>query len=219
MFTETMNSYELYQEYMADLPELYHRMCKFVDTTYVDKILYKARKTTVKTLWREQTTSRKSRYLTGFVFARQTKRQTWRRFAYNIGLLNTDKRMVALAFAKEEELAVKFTPHFFSRYKERMSEVCDWKLRNMLTNASFKDVMTLYLYRNSLFYHVGTKSRFRDKKTIFCPVPDGVALMEWDTKHETLQANTFITRDMLNSEQKNMTPEESVALPELLQDL
>ena len=39
---------------------------------------------------------------------------------------------------------------------------------------------------------------------IFAPVNDGVALLQWNKGKQLLQANTFVTNDMLNDKQLQM---------------
>lgn len=51
---------------------------------------------------------------------------------------------------------------------------------------------------------IETKSVFRNTIHIFGPVNDGVALLQWDKDNRLLQANTFVTMDMLNANQKQM---------------
>ena len=51
---------------------------------------------------------------------------------------------------------------------------------------------------------IETRSVFRNKVHIFGPVNDGVALLQWDKCRKLLQANTFVTMDMLDEKQTEM---------------
>jgi hypothetical protein len=66
------------------------------------------------------------------------------------------------------------------------------------------DVIGIYMKRNLTMTWIETKSVFRDKVHIFGPVNDGVALLQWSKRHRTLQANTFVTMDMLDEKQAEM---------------
>ncbi len=106
---------------------------------------------------------------------------------------------------EQENKAVKYTPHFFMRYKERMMKVCDWRLKNQLASAdTLKKIVVVYMQRNLGTAWVETESVYKDKIHIFAPVPDGVSLLQWDDKHKVMQANTFITYDMLGEKQNGM---------------
>ena len=58
--------------------------------------------------------------------------------------------------------------------------------------------------RNLTMTWIETKSVFRNKIHIFGPVNDGVALLQWDKHRKLLQANTFVTMDMLDGKQLQM---------------
>lgn len=51
---------------------------------------------------------------------------------------------------------------------------------------------------------IETKAIFRNRIHIFGPVNDGVSLLQWDKKRKLLQANTFVTMDMLDERQTEM---------------
>ena len=51
---------------------------------------------------------------------------------------------------------------------------------------------------------IETRSVFRNNVHIFGPVNDGVALLQWDKQKKLLQANTFVTIDMLDERQVEM---------------
>ena len=65
-------------------------------------------------------------------------------------------------------------------------------------------VIGIYMKRNLTMTWIETKSVFRDKVHIFGPVNDGVALLQWSKHHRLLQANTFVTMDMLDAKQTQM---------------
>lgn len=84
-------------------------------------------------------------------------------------------------------------------------KIADWRTRNELSRAkSLSDIIALYMKRNLSITWIQTKSVFRNAIHIFGPVNDGVALLQWDKKAKVLQANTFVTEDMLNEKQKEM---------------
>lgn len=108
-------------------------------------------------------------------------------------------------FLSKTNRALKLTPHFFHRYKERLSKSTDWKTRNQFAAAkSLNDIISIYIRRNPQMTYIETQSIYDNKTHIFSPVPDGVALMHWDSTRKLLQANTFITEDMLNEKQRTM---------------
>ena len=119
--------------------------------------------------------------------------------------MGTCHGVAAIAFYTESKQAIKFNPHFFQRYQERFIKVCDWQTRSQLTMAkNIIDVIGIYMKRNLTMTWIETKSVFRDKVHIFGPVNDGVALLQWSKRHRTLQANTFVTMDMLDEKQAEM---------------
>ena len=66
------------------------------------------------------------------------------------------------------------------------------------------DIVTIYMKRNPDMVWMETESVFYNKVHIFSPLNDGVALLQWDKDRKLLQANTFITIDMLNEKQIKM---------------
>lgn len=152
-------------------------------------------------------TSRGNRYLglLCYYLTGTGKSKSWDWTSYHIGLMNSCKGQCAIAFFNESNQALKFSPHFFKRYKERYATIADWRTRNELNSArSLSDVIAIYMKRNLSITWIQTKSVFYNKIHIFGPVNDGVALLQWDKKLQVLQANTFLTENMLNEKQKKM---------------
>lgn len=207
MFIDSMSSKELLTEYSADLPELQVLTERFDHSDYVTRHLKKRKKNQKVVITKIFTTSRGNRYL-GLLFYYQAgfgKNKGWDWSSYHIGLMNSYKGLCALAFFKESKQALKFAPHFFRRYKERFMRIADWQTRNELTSAkTLPDTIAIYMKRNLSITWIQTKSVFRNKIHIFGPVNDGVALLQWDNHAKILQANTFVTEDMLDEKQTEM---------------
>lgn len=207
MFIDSMSSKELLSEYSADLPELQALTDRFDGSEYVTRYLRKQHKAPMAVITKIFTTIRGNRYI-GLLFYYRTgsgKNKSWDWSSYHVGLLNPYKGLCAVAFFKESNHALKFSPHFFKRYKERYMEIADWKTRNELMRAkTLSDIIAVYMKRNLSITWIQTKSVFRDTIHIFGPVNDGVALLQWDKKSKVLQANTFVTENMLNEKQKEM---------------
>ncbi|MCM1140207.1 MAG: hypothetical protein NC453_16700 [Muribaculum sp.] len=207
MFIDAMSSKELLAEYSADLPQLQSLTSRFDQSEYVTRYLNKRKKSLKVVITKVFTTSRGNRYL-GLLFYYQSgygKNKGWDWSSYHIGLMNSYKGLCAIAFFNESNQALKFTPHFFKRYKERFYKIADWQTRNELTSAkALSDIVAIYMKRNLSITWIETKSVFRNTVHIFGPINDGVALLQWDKKNKVLQANTFVTEDMLDEKQYEM---------------
>lgn len=207
MFQERMTSNELLEEYRADLPELVTITQRFNKSDYVARYLRKHRKEPLVSIPRIFKTERGNKYL-GIIHYCQIgigKQKRWDFTAIHNGLMETDKGTCAIMFYNKTNQAVTLTPHFFERYKERFIEVCDWKVRSLLHQAkSITDVMAVYMKRNPVITWIETNSVFHNKVHVFGPVNDGVALLQWDKDTQVLQANTFLTKDMLDDKQKEL---------------
>lgn len=207
MFEETMSGHELLDEYLLDLTDIQARTIRFYNSDYMSRILKKHRKQQSLTLTRLFCSSRNNVYI-GIIECRQTGIGTskqWEWSSYHIGLMNTCHGLSAIAFYAQTKQAIKYTTHFFQRYKERFMEVGDWQTRGELASAKdIIEVMGIYMRRNLTMTWIETKSVFRDKVHIFGPVNDGVALLQWSKRYRLLQANTFVTMDMLDEKQTEM---------------
>ena len=207
MFEETMSSHELLDEYYLDLPDIQDKTLRFNKSDYVTRFLWKHHKNPQVIMTKLFNSFRGNSYL-GILVYFQTglgKTKKWDWSSFHIGLLNTCNGVSAIAFYTESKQAIKFNPHFFQRYQERFIKVCDWQTRSQLTMAkNIIDVIGIYMKRNLTMTWIETKSVFRDKVHIFGPVNDGVALLQWSKRHRTLQANTFVTMDMLDEKQSEM---------------
>lgn len=207
MFDEKMTCQSLLEEYRADVPELTAKTQRFEKSKYVQNYLRKHQKESLVVIPRIYGTSRDNQYLGMLYFCQigigQNKR--WHFTAIHTGLLETKKGLCAIMFYSKSKQALKLIPHFFERYKERVIELCDWRTRNELNVAKdLIDIMIVYMKRNPIITWIETESVFHNKTHIFGPVNDGVALLEWDSDTEVLQANTFVTNDMLDEKQKEM---------------
>lgn len=202
-----MSSNELLDEYYTDLPELQAQTMRFDNSDYVSRYLWKKHKQSTVVISKIFTTSRNNSYLSILVYVQTGvgKQKKWDWSSFHIGLMNTLKGECAIVFYTESRQALKFTPHFFKRYKERFLKVCDWQTYNQLSSAkSIVDIIIVYIKRNLSITWIETKSVFRNKVHIFGPINDGVALLQWDKQRKLLQANTFVTMDMLNNKQTEM---------------
>lgn len=207
MFEEGMSSNELLDEYRLDLADIQEKTVRFDNSEYVTRYLWKRHKQPTVILTKVFTSFRGNSYL-GILIYFQTgagKSKKWDWSSFHIGLMNTSKGISAIAFYTESRQAIKFNPHFFHRYKERFMEVCDWQTKGQLiVSKDIIDVIAIYMKRNLTMTWIETKSVFRNKVHIFGPVNDGVALLQWDKQRKLLQANTFVTMDMLDEKQTEM---------------
>jgi hypothetical protein len=208
MFTDNMSSNELLDEYHSDLPFIQERALQFDESEYVNKHLFKRRKQSCVVITKPLKTPRGNRYLGIFIYVKNGKTKftkQWEFSSFHIGFMNTFKGVTAIAFYADSKQALIFTPHFFRRYKERMLKICDWALRNALNEAkTIEDLVGIYVKRNLGTTWIETESEFGNKVHIFAPVNDGVALLQWNKDKQLLQANTFVTNDMLNDKQLQM---------------
>jgi hypothetical protein len=202
-----MSSQELLAEYTMDLPELRKLTKRFDESEYIFKCLHKQRKSPRVVISKEFHTSRGNHYIgiLNYFKSGSNKNYGWNWNSVHLGLMNTYKGANAIAFFEDSNQALRFTPHFFRRYKERFLQIADWKTRNRLNAAkSIVDIISIYVERNSSIAWIETKSIFRDKVHIFGPVNDGVVLIQYDKSNNILQANTFVTEDMLDAKQLEM---------------
>ena len=207
MFIDTMTSTELLREYQADIEEIRQKTDSFDKSEYLNGYLRKHRKSQRVVITRHTKTSRNNKYLGVYIYCQVGKGKAlhWTWASYHAAIMNTSRGQMIVTFYEENEQAVKYTPHFFQRYKERLMRVADWKLRNALNAADTQEkIATLYIQRNLGTAWIETKSVYKNKLHVFAPVPDGVTLLQWDDKYKTMQANTFITYDMLDQKQLDM---------------
>ena len=207
MFEERMSSNELLDEYRSDLPDIQEKTLRFDGSDYVTRHLRKHRKNPTVVMTKVFVSARGNSYL-GILIYFQTgvgKSKKWDWSSFHIGLMETSKGISAIAFYTESKQAIRFNPHFFRRYKERYMEVSDWQTKSQLTAAkNIIEVIGIYMKRNLTMTWIETKSVFRNKVHIFGPVNDGVALLQWDKSRKLLQANTFVTMNMLDEKQTEM---------------
>lgn len=208
MFIDKMSSKELFLEYTSDLDEINIDTHTFDESKYVGDYLWKHRKSQCVTIQRYTNTKRGNRYL-GLLMYRQEgagKLKKWEWVSFHVGFMPTDKGTMTLIFFGDQKIAVSFSPHFFNRYRERMLEYTDdWRLRARLSAAdSLEKIVAIYIGRNLGVSWVETTSVYKNKTHIFAPIPDGVALLQWDSKLKRLQGNTFIVNDMLDEKQLYM---------------
>ena len=207
MFVDSMSGTQLLKEYLNDLSEIQEVTLRFDESEYVSRYLQKRQKQQRVVITKTFRMSSGNRYIGICVYEQQGagKSRQWIWGSFHIGLMNTYKGIASIAFYTESKQALVFTPHFFKRYKERLLNVCDWKVRNQFDLAkSIEDIISIYISRNISIAWIETESVFRNKTHIFAPVNDGVALLQWDSEKKLLQANTFVTMDMLNDKQLEM---------------
>lgn len=219
MYVESMSGSQLLKEYYTDLPEIKERTLRFDASDYVTRYLQKRQKQEQVVITKPLKVSRGNRYIGISIYTQIGigKSRQWYWSSFHIGLMNTYKGIASIAYYTESHQALVFTPHFFRRYRERFSKVCDWKVRNQFSLAkSIEDIISLYISRNLGIAWIETEAVFSHKTHIFAPVNDGVALLQWDSAKKVLQANTFVTMDMLNDKQIAMVnaARAYLALPE-----
>lgn len=207
MFIDNMSGAQLLKEYNADLPELRELALRFDGSDYVTKYLKKRQKQDYVVITKTFKASRGNRYIGISIYTQRGagKMRQWYWNSFHVGLMNTYKGISTIVFYAESQQAIVFTPHFFKRYKERFSKVCDWQTRNKFDLAkSIEDIISIYISRNIGISWMETGSVFSHRTHIFAPTNDGVALLQWDKEKRLLQANTFVTMDMLNERQREM---------------
>jgi len=207
MFIDSMSGAQLMKEYNADLPEIQKVTLRFDESDYVTRYLRKHQKQEKVVITKIFKTSRGNRYIGIIVYTQvgSGKNRQWHWSSFHIGLMNTFKGIASIAFYTDTQQALVFTPHFFKRYRERLYKVCDWKVRNQFDIAkSIEDIISIYISRNVSIAWIETEAEFSNKVHIFAPTGDGVALLQWDKNKKVLQANTFVTMDMLNEKQIEM---------------
>lgn len=207
MLVDSMSGVELLEEYNEDLPEIQMKTQRFDESEYVKNYLWKRRKQDEVTITKIFRTARGNRYVGILIYDKvgMGKSRQWQWTSYHFGLMNTFKGTAAIAFFADKHQSMTFTPHFFKRYKERYLKAGDWRVCNKLLGAdTVEELVPIYMRRNLSTAWIETKSVFCDKTHIFAPVNDGVALIQWDKKTQRLQANTFLTMDMLNKNQTEM---------------
>lgn len=206
MFIDTMDSGELLKEHKLDIPELVADVDKYIDSDKANAVIRKNKKKEQLVLSKKYTTKRGNKYLTVITFDQKIDsvngKKSWDWASYHIGFMKTHKGTLALFFYPDCGVAISYTPHFFHRYKERMLKVCDWKLRNKLNaSESIESIATIYNVRNRSIGIVHPSSVYGTRMHILAPTSDGATLMQWDINRKILQANTFLTENMLSDKQ------------------
>lgn len=196
---------ELREEYFQDLNEITERTFKYNDSPPMQRLLRKNIKQKVVVATRIFKSSKGRRYLAIITNERLGSGQNkdWYMSSHRARLIDTPRGTEMVLFYGDNKRPVKLTTHFFERYKERFTDIDDWKTRKELALVkTTEDIMAIYFKRNLDITWIETEVTYNNKVHIFSCIPDGVALMQWDTDKQTLQANTFLSRDMLSKNQK-----------------
>lgn len=206
MFLHTMTSEQLTAQYLKDLPEIQEQSKKFDSSEYISRMLRKNRKANRLCITRTSTINH-NQYLHIFIYekdAEAAKRlRKWSWSVNSVGVMQTDKEKCIIVFIDNSDIAIRFQPHFFYRYKERFMKVTDWRTKVRLNNAkTLEEIVAIFISRNFQTSLFNTKVKYVDKEHVFAPVNDGAMLLQWDGNN--IQANTFITQDMYSYNQKEM---------------
>lgn len=209
MFNLKMSSYEMLEEYRADVQDVLFQAERFDCSEFVRKLLRRKRKEQLVVVDHIFKAKSGNRYLCLYFYLKSDNSPNfyWIMAEYIMfGLIDTAEGVYAIAFYLDVEQALLLTPHFFERYKERMFEsVAPWQIRQQLILAkSTPEIMKVYFSENPSITWIETENVFHNRTHIFAPVNDGVALLQWDKKMQLLKANTFITESMLNENQLTM---------------
>lgn len=222
MFSNLQTGKEILKEYCDDLVDLRRQTIEYSLSTKVAQYFQKHRRQDTITLTPRFRTSLNNEYFGVLIYSKDKNSRVLD--AYHVGLVDTPRGKCALTFLLSSHNVLQITPHFAERYKERYSKVSEWNTRGALVAAkTFEEIIKIFIIRNHDIIWVETKTAFRNKLHIFAPIPDGVMLLQWDRKRQLLQANTFITYDMLSEKQMwfveeaykyhLLTPEERAKLP------
>lgn len=207
MLSERMSGHEMLEEYDRDLTVVQQQTLRYIESDYMQRLLHRHRRQQSLVTSKVFTLPNGNRYI-GVVMFQQYgfgKRKGWSMESYHYGLLKAGNKLCAIAYCRDKGQAIKYTPHFFRRYKERFGHVCGWQARGeLLASQNLTDLMAIYIKRNVGIVWIETEAVFRDKVHIFGVVNDGVVLLQWDNSRKVLQANTFVTFDMLDEKQAQM---------------
>lgn len=207
MFEEKMSGSQLLDEYHADLEDIQFQTLQFDRSAYISDLLKKCKGQKQVIITGSSSSSRGNAYLTILIYdcLGNGKENAWSLTSFNIGLMNTAKGICAISFYEKSKSVVKFTAHFFRRYKQRFKRICEQQIRTQLEQLeSIVDIVLFYMKRNLSMTWIETGAVYSHIVHIFCPVSDGVALLQWDKRKKLLQANTFITMDMLDKKQNKI---------------
>ena len=207
MFKEGMSGSELLAEYNADLPEIKAQTIKFDGSEWVSGYLGERVGKPRVVITKIFTATGGNRYLGILIYDSigEGRQRQWKFSSFHFGLMEAARGQFVIAFFNESRQAMRFTPHFFHRYRERFMGVCDWKTRGeLLASRSDLEIASVYMKRNLSITWIETRAEFRNKVHIFGPVNDGVVLLQYDKERKLLQANTFITEGMLSRKQSLM---------------
>lgn len=197
----------LYETYLEDRPEIDRFVERITDGEFTDRLIRRHRKDTEAFVSRMFRLAGGREYLVSLAYSAKGtgKSKQWFLATSQFRLVKRSQGLCAVSFFDDSRQALLFTPHFFFRYRERFGQKADWKTRNRLAAAKeLTAIMSVYFGRNKSITWIETEAAFRDAVHIFAPVTDGVALLQWSRNKRLLQANTFLTHDMLSKRQKEM---------------
>lgn len=207
MFDSSMSGEQLLNEYNLDLQDLQTKTLRFDKSDYIARHLHKNKKESELKVSKVFTSSRGNLYI-GVLHYRQVgskKNRSWNMKSYHFGLMDSPKGLMCLSFYDNSRQVVRHTPHFFCRYKDRFSQICDWRTKNRLVlSKRLIDTIAIYVSRNLCMTWIETEVKFQDRTHIFGLTNDGVVLLQWDHNRKLLQANTFVTENMLSEKQSRM---------------
>ena len=201
-----MSGYDLYRIYESEIDELKSKLLTLDhNKLLLDALQISEDQNNVKQT-AYITTESNNKYLAVMnYYTSDSSECGWLLNCWVLGVMPTSKGDSVLVFYTDVQKTAKYTHHFFDRYAERLLESGDYHTRKELRSiSSFEMLVCMYLMRNQKIYWIQTNSVFRNKVHIFSPISDGVALFQWNKEQNLLQANTFITENMLDSKQYEM---------------
>lgn len=169
----------------------------------LDRIEKKYKKHLSVYFYRKRKTPRGNTMLFLFWLNRGSVKENWKEGKSSLFLMETGKERYMLAGSRHTIL--RFTPHFFKRYKERMILEGDPDIKALLGSAKdLLQVATVFCMRNMtriIVFEKSDKDRYGMTESL-CPVKDGVILCTETRKMTFIQANTFLTKGALNRMQR-----------------
>lgn len=171
----------------------------------VDKIKKKYKKHLCIYFYRKRKTPRGNIVLFLFWLTRKKLKETWKEYGSTVYLIENGNEQYVLADCYNRVL--RFTWHFFKRYKERMIQEGDTDIQALLTNTKdLLQVVTVFYMRNIkqvTSFSQNEKTR-HGMSEMLCITKDGMLCSTESNDKKLLQVNTFLTKEMLTNIQYSM---------------
>lgn len=192
MFVESMSFKEIRQEILSDITTVQNKLLAQAKT--ISKVMRKTNIRRIKKFYEYRSPVNKNHWL----YQLEIIDPYSTRFYVNlISQFTTTHGYCAVTYIPDSGRTYIFKSHFFTRYNQR----------NEIGLVMPKDIMETFLDENPYYVHRLLEQTGPDKHEVFVQFAYGVGLGEYYSSLNLFNIRTFITNDMLKSNQIEISHE------------